>query len=217
MDGITVPMALFDLLPVLLFFAAAVLLQRDLYGKLVKGAYALLTTGSVLVLLAGVYKALYKVLFAAGVCEYPLLSRLLFPLQAPGFLFVFLSLLGSLLRRKKQTVLLSAAVPVYDGMLPFIVLEVVGCAGFQICLAILALRMKKRPAAVLFLFSLLAMLTMGWLSAKFDSTAGMNWLAQSVNTLGNGALLLGVWLLHRAGLADSDVFAKEVSDARAYA
>ena len=101
--------------------------------------------------------------------------------------------------------------PVYDGMLPFIVLEVAGCAGFQVCLAILALRMKKRPAAALFLFSLLAMLTMGWLSAKFDSTAGMNWLAQSVNTLGNGALLLGVWLLHRAGLADSDVFAKEVS------
>jgi intracellular septation protein A len=209
MNEVPVLMALYDLLPVLLFFAAAVILQRDLYGKLVKGAYALLATGSVLVLLAGVYKALYKILLAIGLCEYPILGKLLFPLQAPGFLFVFLSLLGTLLQKKKQTVLLSAAVPVYDGMLPFIALEVVSCAGFQICLALLALRMKKRSAAALFLLSLFGMLIMGWLSAKFDSTEGMNWLAQSVNTLWNGALLAGVWLLHRSGLAGTDVFRRE--------
>ena len=58
MNGITVTMALVDLIPVVLFFAAAVILQRDLYEKMVKGAFALLATGSVMVLLAGVFKAL---------------------------------------------------------------------------------------------------------------------------------------------------------------
>ena len=57
MNGITVTMALVDLIPVVLFFAAAVILQRDLYEKMVKGAFALLATGSVMVLLAGVFKA----------------------------------------------------------------------------------------------------------------------------------------------------------------
>ncbi len=33
MNGITVTMALVDLIPVVLFFAAAVILQRDLYEK----------------------------------------------------------------------------------------------------------------------------------------------------------------------------------------
>ena len=61
MNGITVTMALVDLIPVVLFFAAAVILQRDLYEKMVKGAFALLATGSVMVLLAGVFKALWKI------------------------------------------------------------------------------------------------------------------------------------------------------------
>ena len=58
MNGITVTMALVDFVPVLLFFAAAVLLQRDLYDKMVKGAYALLATGSIMVLISGIFKAL---------------------------------------------------------------------------------------------------------------------------------------------------------------
>ena len=39
MNGITVPMAVVDFIPVALFFASAVLLQRDLYSKMVKGAF----------------------------------------------------------------------------------------------------------------------------------------------------------------------------------
>ena len=43
----SVPMALADFIPVLLFGAAAVLLQRDLYSKMVKGAYALFAAGTI--------------------------------------------------------------------------------------------------------------------------------------------------------------------------
>ena len=47
MSGITVPMAIIDFVPVVMFFIAAVILQRDLYSKLVKGAFALLASGSI--------------------------------------------------------------------------------------------------------------------------------------------------------------------------
>lgn len=36
MNGITIPMAIMDFIPVCLFFAAALILQRDLYNKIVK-------------------------------------------------------------------------------------------------------------------------------------------------------------------------------------
>ena len=42
MYDFSVPMALVDYIPVLFFGIAAVLLQRDLYNKMYKGAYALL-------------------------------------------------------------------------------------------------------------------------------------------------------------------------------
>ena len=48
MNGITVTMAIVDFIPVVLFFAAAVLLQNDLYSKLSKTKYTLLSAGSLI-------------------------------------------------------------------------------------------------------------------------------------------------------------------------
>ena len=115
MNGITVTMALVDFIPVLLFFAAAVLLQRDLYNKMVKGVYALLATGSTMVLISGIFKALWKILYALGICDYQALDAAFFPMQGPGFLLVFLSLAGMFTKynRKKTAMMSVAAVPVY--------------------------------------------------------------------------------------------------------
>ena len=63
MNGITVPMAVVDFIPVALFFASAVLLQRDLYSKMVKGAFALLATGSTMVLIGGIFIGIAQVAF----------------------------------------------------------------------------------------------------------------------------------------------------------
>ena len=49
----TVPMAMFDFLPVFLFGVSAVLLQRDLYNKMPKYAFACLAAGSIDAFLAG--------------------------------------------------------------------------------------------------------------------------------------------------------------------
>lgn len=200
MNGITVPMAIYDFVPVALFFLAAVLLQRDLYGRMVKGAFSLLAAGSILVLLGGVYKALWKILYACGVCDYPVLAASFFPIQAPGFLLVFLAMLAYLTRKKPaERAYAVAAAPVFESNLPFLAGQIVGCAGFQWCLFALALRRRQRLAAVLFAVSFVFMMAMGYLSARFDNSAPMHWLAQSVNLAGNGALLWGVVLLHRAG------------------
>lgn len=85
MNGITVPMAVVDFIPVALFFASAVLLQRDLYSKMVKGAFALLATGSTMVLIGGIFKAGWKILYALGICDYTLLDASFSPCRDPAF------------------------------------------------------------------------------------------------------------------------------------
>ena len=53
----SVPMAIVDFIPVGLFLAAAVILQRDLYNKMSKGAFALFSAGTITVFVAGCFKA----------------------------------------------------------------------------------------------------------------------------------------------------------------
>lgn len=53
----TVPMAIVDYIPVLLFITTAILLQRDLYNKMSKGAFALLSAGTMMIMTAGIFKA----------------------------------------------------------------------------------------------------------------------------------------------------------------
>jgi hypothetical protein len=74
----------------------------------------------------------------------------------------------------------------------------------QVCLLLTARRMKKPLAAWLFVLAFAAMLGMGYLSAKFDDSSAMHWMAQLVNIVSQGALLGGVWTLHKAGLGRTD-------------
>lgn len=205
MDGISVFMALVDFIPVLLFFAAAVLLLKDLYNKMVKGAYALLAAGSIMVLIGGIYKALWKILYALTICDYPALDTSLFTFQGPGFLLVFAALLGMFTtKNKKHVTLHSAAVPVIVSNMPFIILQIIGCTGVQGCLIAVSVKMKKKVPVLCFVLAFIFMMGMGYLGAKFDDSSSMHWLAQCTNIISQGALLTGVWLLHKAGLSKED-------------
>lgn len=208
MNGITVPMAIVDFIPVVMFFLAACLLLKDLYNKMTKGAYALLATGSIMVLIGGFYKALWKILYALCICDYPLLSESFFPIQGTGFLLVFLALIGMFTPHNKKNVTLKsvAVVPVLDSSMPFVILQIIGCAGMQFTLFGISLKMKKKNAAVCYIVAFIFMLAMGYLSAKFDDTPEMHWVAQLTNTISQGSLLLGTWILHKAGLAEKNLW-----------
>ena len=204
MKNFSVAMALVDYLPVLLFAAAAVLLQRDLYNKMSKGAFALFAAGTIDVFFAGALKATYKLLYAAGVCDFEPLTQMFFPVQAIGFMLAGLGVVAMLCHPQKNTlhgVALAAAPQVYRGTMLFVALMVLGLLGMDAGFALLARRLKKPAAAVFFGLSFVFSLAMGYLSSKDFSAAYMNWIAQGVNIIGQGALLCGAVLLHRAGLA----------------
>ena len=201
MNGISVPMAIVDFIPVIMFFCTAVILQRDLYNKMSKGAFALLAAGSIMVLTGGIYKAGWKILYALNICDFQTMDTAMFPLQGPGFLLVFIGLLRSK-GVKKELGALAAAPAVYTSNMIFIVMQVVGLAGSQAVLAMKAAKMKKTNAIICFVISFIFMLGMGYLGSKFDDSSRMHWLAQVTNIISQGALLAGVSILHKAGLAD---------------
>ena len=201
MYNFTVPMALMDFVPVIFFGVTAVLLLRDLYNKMFKGAYALLAAGCVNVFMAGFCKALWKLLYAANICDFVALEEMFMPVNSLGLLFVGLSLVGMLIWKRKS-VMLSAAPVAVTSSLPFIMMMVLGLGGLCAGLSVLAARMKKASVMVWFILSFVCAMAMGYMSSQDSTQAWVNWVEQSINTVSQLCLMVGAIALHRSGLKE---------------
>ena len=197
----TVPMALMDFVPVICFGITAVLLLCDLYNNMAKGVYALLAAGSVNVFLAGFCKALWKLLYAANICDFAALEQMFMPMNSLGLLFVGIAMIG-MLCHKKKSVMLSVAPPVFVSSMPFIMMMVLGLGGLCAGLSIVAAKMKKAPVMILFILSFLCAMAMGYMSSQDSTLSWVNWAEQSINTVSQLCLMLGTIALHKAGLAE---------------
>ena len=201
MKEFSVAMALVDYVPVLLFTAAGVILMRGLYNKMSKGAFALFAAGLIDVACAGALKATYKLLYALGTCDFTALSDMFFPVQSIGFLLAGLGVLAMLLHRQGRQAAYAVVPPVFKGTFVFVTLMVLGLGMLDAALCVLSAKLKKKGLIALFVLSFVCSLGMGYLSAKDFARASMNWIAEGVNVVGQGALLLGALSLHRSGLA----------------
>ena len=199
MYNFTIPMALMDFVPVAFFAVTAVLLLGDLYNKMNKGVYALFAAGSVNVFMAGFCKALWKLLYAAGNCDFVALEEMFMPVNSLGLLFVGLSLIGMLCFKRKN-VTLSVAPVALTSSLPFIAMMVVGLGGMCASLSIVSAKMKKGKVMILFILSFVCAMGMGYLSSRDSTLAWVNWAEQSINCVSQGCLMLGTIILHKADL-----------------
>lgn len=198
----TIPMALVDYIPVIFFTLSGMMLLRGLYKAMSKGAYALLAAGVMMIVCAGFFKATWKLLYAANICDFERLNQVFFPMQATGFVLAGLAMV-SLLAFRQNRVYSAAAVPaVFSGTMIFVGMMVLGAVGLCGSLAVIARRMKKTAAMVLFIVAFVFMMGMGYLSSKDFADPNMNWIAEGVNVVGQLAMLLGVNMLMKAGLAD---------------
>lgn len=198
----SVSMALVDFIPVIFFLFSAILLQRDLYNKMSKGAFALLATGTIMILTAGALKAIWKLLYAAGICDFERLNAIFFPLQSLGFLFAGIALIAMLAVKQGEGAMYAAVPAVFSGTMIFVALTCLGAAGFCGSLAVLAGKKKKGWLSVLYVVSFVLMLAMGYLSSKDFEKASMNWIAEGVNVLGQGLFFLSNYLMHKAGMGE---------------
>ena len=105
-------------------------------------------------------------------------------------------------KQSKGTTILSVAPVLWKGTFLFVGLMVAGLGCMDAGLCYLSAKLKKPAVIVLFVVSFICSLGMGYLSSKDFAEASMNWIAEGVNVVGQGALLAGVWMLHKAGLAE---------------
>ena len=195
----TVPMGLMDFVPVVLFGIAAVLLQRDLYNKMPKYAFACFAAGTIDIFLAGFLKALWKLLYAAGVCDFQVFNAMFMPVNSIGFLLAGLGIILMFPIRKRT---LAVAPPLFSGTVVFISMMVLGLGAICACLSVLSVKLKKKGAIVLFVLTFFCYMGMGYLGSRDSAGAAANWIEQSVNCIGEVLLLAGVLILHKAGLRE---------------
>ena len=195
----TIPMALMDFIPVLFFGYAAALLQRDLYDKMRKSHFALFAAGTIDIFAAGFLKALWKLLYAANICDFHALNTMFLPVQSIGFLLAGIGIVMMLLNKPMPFL---AVPPLFSGTVIFILMMVLGLGSICGVLSILAFRMRKKGAAILFIAAFLCSMGMGAMSGQDATLAWVNWVEQSINCVGQGLLMLGVMILDKAGLKE---------------
>lgn len=201
MKNFSVLMAIVDHVPVIFFAIAAVLLMRDLYYKMSKGAFALFAAGTIDIACAGGLKAVYKLLYALGICDFVPLNSMFFPVQSIGFLLAGIGILAMVCHRQSKQAMLAVAPPVFSGTFVFVLLMVTGLGLMDAVLCVLSVKLKKPAYIALFVLSFVCSLCMGYLSSQNFAQASMNWIAEGVNIVGQGTFFLGAWLLHKNGLA----------------
>jgi len=201
----SVPMALFDFVPVILFTVSAVIFQRDFYSRMNKGCFAVYCAGTIMVTAGGLFKATYKLLYAAGVCDFPALSECFMPFQATGFTLAAIAVLAYVFGKgsEKRASSLAVVPPLVESKFLFVIFMVLGVVLAHIGYAVIAFRKKRAGAGALFLVSMLLELGMGYLSTRDFSKASMNWIGEVTNFAGMLTLLLATNDIHK------NVFNKE--------
>ena len=196
MHDFSIGMALVDYIPVIFFAIGAIILIIDLYNKMNKIVFAIFSSGVMNVMLAGFFKATWKLLVASGIDGFDKLDAMFFPVQTLGFLFAGVAIVMMLAGKKKA----------HLAMEPLTLICIIGMVGGLACLdaglCVLAKKLKKPVAIAIFAVSFVCCLGMGYLSSKDFTEASMNWIAEFVNFFGQGLFLLGTWMLHKAGLKE---------------
>ena len=201
MKEFSVAMALVDYIPVALFAVASVILMRDLYNKMSKGAFALFAAGTIDAIFAGVSKVTYKFLYAAGICDFEALNNVYFPVISVGFLLAGIGLIGMVSHKQTESSALCLTAPAaFKGTAIMVSFMIVGLAMIYSVLCILAHKLKKPMAIVLLVLSFACSLSMGYLSSKDFTSAYWNWIAEAINIVGQGLLLGSAVMLRKAGL-----------------
>lgn len=216
MEGIL--MSFLDLVPVGLFLAASIILQRSLYNKMSKGAFALFASGTILVFIAGFLKAVHKFIYFAFNTNFKVLSSSFFPFQTLGFALAAIGLVATLFFKQGEGKTYAIGVPaIFIALLAstneelpdqssnltmvFVVLMILGVATMYGILSYFAIKIKSIPSVILLIVAFVCTLGMGYLATK----EGMSdWIKEIINSIGQGCLLAAVLLMKAKGLENKD-------------
>lgn len=222
MNASDILMGFVDLIPVAAFLVAAIMLQRTLYNKVSKGAFAVFSAGTIIVFVAGLLKAIYKILLTFRICAFVPLSQQFFPMQTVGFFLAGAAVMAILCHHQGEHTVHCIAAPAvvgglvlayqgdysdllanpYGGTMIFVAFMCLGVVVFDGGLAFICAKNKCWVGMALLIVSLVFTLGMGYLSTK---DAMNDWIKEFVNSVGQVSLLVAAYLMKKKGLDKPEV------------
>lgn len=194
-------MALFDFVPVVLF-----MIGSFYFGSFIKRnsnifQFILFIAGIAIANFAGMCKAIWKLMMAIGKDGIVWMDDYQFLFLGVGLTLVFITTFTIMRKRKKtdNTAVAAAAIFTVKGTnLFYYLLTVVVAAtiGYLSCLIIMAKKLKSNVSVVLYIVYGVISILMGALSGSGEMEI-VNWIAQTINTIGMFALLIAHFHLNR--------------------
>jgi hypothetical protein len=192
----TLELALFNFIPNIAFLIGAFYLVRITSKICAKSCKWLTLIGSLLIILAGVLKATWKLIFTLGWANILWMSDIQFVLMAPGYLMIFIAmiLLACNLRSQHESL---PALLIAGWKIPFLAVMTLASLGTHVVLIYLSLKYGSRLGAISFLLGLVLLLSMGALAGG-EQTIARQWLEEWVNAFAQTGFAIGAWLLYQA-------------------
>lgn len=194
-------MALFDFVPVILF-----LIGSFYFGSFVKRnnsifVFIMFVVGIAIANFAGFCKASWKLILALGGANIAWMDDLQFLFLGIGLSLVFIA--AFIIMRKRKTTQKSSALAAImftvKGTNLFyylLTLVVASTIGYLSCLIIIAKKLKVHISVVLYITYGVISIMMGALSGSGEMEM-VNWIAQTINTVGMCALLIAHFNLNK--------------------
>lgn len=188
----SIGLALMDFVPNIAFLIGAIFLVKIIALARGKPCSRMVMAGALLIALGGLLKATWKLLYAAEVGDFQLMSQVQFTMLAPGFLALVVAIIILIRKKSSGTPMLAMAA----WKIPFLFVMTVSSLGCHGLLTYIAFKRKAIVAAVCFIVAFLGLLSMSML-ASAEQTVAMQWVEEGINSLGQIGFMIGSMLLHR--------------------
>ena len=162
----TLGLALFDIVPVLLFLISCILIYSMCMSRL-------FLAGALCCFIGGMAKVIWKLIVVLAKRDIPAFSRVFRVLMIGGFALMLLSVILSTVRTVAG-----------------------GGAFADSAMAGLWRGLTFMPAMLFFIAGFAGMCMMGWLGSHMDKSARSNWIEELINTAAQLAILAGVVIVY---------------------
>lgn len=187
-------MAYYDFVPVICFLIGGFFLIKICLFALQKYLTWLMTVGITLIGLGGAFQATWKLLYTAGIANIAWMKNAQFIFMSFGYLGILTTVIMLSRQNKKITQALTSAMAVWK--IPFLMIMTFASLATYAYLASISIQRHLRLATAGFIIAFSSVLAMGLLASQ-PQTVSLQWLEQSINTLGNLSFAVGAFLLHK--------------------
>lgn len=189
-------LAVLDFVPIFAFLVGAYFLVKIAILHRGSACGKMMLAGTGLVFTGGFLKASWKLLYVLDIADIQLMSEAQFVLLAIGFTGMLVSL-SYLARSFNQEAKLGSALLMATWKIPFLTVMTLCSLGAHGVLAYIGFKKKDFLAAALFILVMVCMLAMSGLASGAEQTVTMQWIEESINSVGQLSFALGSYLLYR--------------------